>query len=260
MYHAVKITSVMLVAMFFMSANVQAADAHMVDIAGSQRMLTQRILNTYCQIGLDEIFGNPQKQLREAINRYERQIAIVERGSNDTKVTEKLSVVKNLWPKYKSLATSSPNKEGAAKLLKLNPELLAASHAVVLALEEANGTKAGEIVNLAGRQRMLSQRMAMFYMLKIWGVDDPSIEPELEKAKKEIIEANKHLSSQTYNTLRINSRLRKVKNSMSLLERTMEYKRHNLSFTVATTTERMLDAMNDVTEEYVALLGSGSQE
>jgi hypothetical protein len=242
-----------------MAGLVQANEAALVDIAGSQRMLTQNILKVYCQIGMDESYGNPQRQLEEAIRRFDAQVATIKAGSKDAKVEAALGEVTRLWPPYQKLATATPSKEGAAMLLALNPALLSATHAVVVALEQSSGTTAGEIVNLSGRQRMLTQRMAMLYMLQIWGIDDVSIDPELKKATEEFRAAQIRLSALPANTPRITSGLMRVHRSIDMLQRAMGYKAHNLSFTVATTTDRMLDAMNKVTAEYAAILGSASR-
>lgn len=245
----------LVLALVFMASTVQATVAELIDIAGSQRMLTQRILKSYCQIGLKEFYGNPQKQLQDAISRFETQLATIEAGSNDPKVVQALAQVKRLWPEYKDLASKKPSKEGAAQLLSLNPELLAATHAVVLALEESTGTKVAEIVNASGRQRMLSQRMAMFYMLQSWGVEAPSIAHELKKANEEFRATHNRLNELPSNSLSINNALLRVSNSLKLLERTLEYKGENLSFTVAMTTDGMLEAMDEVTAEYALTLG-----
>lgn len=235
------------------TGGVYASDAELVDIAGSQRMLTQRILKSYCQVGLNEVYGNPAGQLQDAVTRFESQIVTIEKGSSNERVKRTLAKVKQLWPEYKALASETPTKQGAAKLLALNPELLAAAHAVVVALEETSGVKAGEIVNLSGRQRMLSQRMAMFYMLQLWGVEDASIATGLEKANKEFSQAHKRLSLQRSNTPDIKKGLNSVSKHLKLLERTMQYKDQNLSFSVAMTTEGMLAEMNKVTAAYASL-------
>lgn len=248
-----------LMAVALMAGLAQANDAELVDVAGSQRMLTQRILKTYCEIGLDEIYNNPQKQLKEAIGRFDAQVATIEAGSKDAGVEKALGEVKRLWPPYRKLATAAPSKEGATQLLALNPALLEATHAVVVALEQSSGTRAGEIVNLSGRQRMLSQRMAMFYMLQIWGVDDPAIAEDLKKTTEEFQAAQNRLSALPSNTPRITNNLMRVRHSLDLLQRTMGYKGHNLSFTVAMTTERMLEAMDEVTAGYAAILSEGQR-
>ena len=71
--------------------------------------------------------------------------------------------------------------------------------AAILALAVWAGAASAQIadinsaINKAGRQRMLSQRMAKFYQAIGWGVGDGASSGELEKARKEFIAAHEEL-------------------------------------------------------------------
>ena len=55
------------------------------------------------------------------------------------------------------------------KVLEISDQVLALAHQGTQMLEKQSTTSAGRLVNISGRQRMLSQRMAKFYQAQAWG-------------------------------------------------------------------------------------------
>jgi nitrate/nitrite-specific signal transduction histidine kinase len=62
-------------------------------------------------------------------------------------------------------------------------------------------------INKAGRQRMLSQRMAKYYQAASWGIADSSACANLGKARKDFTAALQELSGAPANTALINDSL-----------------------------------------------------
>ena len=67
-----------LLLMFLFSSTAQAIEikslSHAVDIAGKQRMFTQKMLKNYAMIGLNNRFGNPQADLNKTIISFENHM------------------------------------------------------------------------------------------------------------------------------------------------------------------------------------------
>ena len=183
------------------------ASAAAINQAGRQRMLTQRIVLVYCQIGLGVAHSQSQAQLAQAIALFENQLTGLEVGAPTQQVAETLVNVRKLWEPFRSIAEAPVERDGAAMLLYLNDDLLHASNKVVQLLQDISGQSHARLVNIAGRQRMLSQRAAKFYMLTEWGFDTLTIRDELEAAKNDFAGGLAALRRAPQNTAEIDAAL-----------------------------------------------------
>jgi len=223
-----------------------------VNVAGSQRMLSQRMVKAYSQVGLNEYFGAPDQQIKDGVALFERNLTNLAPFIGEGEAALAAAEVRKQWADYKALVTTTPTRENARKLYDVSEQLLTATQKMVDAIQTATGVKTGALVSMAGRQRMLSQRMAMFYMLKIWGISDQASEKQAQSAHDEFISAQSKLLKEPRNTPEITSDLNMVANSLKLLDHSLK-SQEGLTYTVATTSEKMLKTMDDVTHAYAAL-------
>ncbi len=182
-----------------------------VNRAGKQRMITQRLLKDYAMVGMDLRFGEPKKDLEEKIKFFDQTLTDLEALSVNDDVNQSLVKINGLWKPIKATLSVAPEQNKVASLQKDLELLLKASHENTGLISKASGSKAGEIANISGRQRMLSQRLASLYMLKVWGVDDPEFATKLEKAMVDFTEAHQTLEESPLSTPEIKDKLKKVK-------------------------------------------------
>ena len=113
-------------------------------------------------------------------------------------------------------------------------------------------------INKAGRQRMLSQRMAKFYQALSWNVAPANGNTELEKARQEFVAALRELTSAPENTAAIKDELALGQQQWLFFENALTQRggdRKTAALNVATTSERLLEVMNTVTGLYEKLQG-----
>ncbi|MBI5366491.1 MAG: type IV pili methyl-accepting chemotaxis transducer N-terminal domain-containing protein [Planctomycetes bacterium] len=143
-----------------------------VNIAGRQRMLSQKAAKEALQIVLDLDAAKSREELKGTLSLFERSLAGLATGdaalglpAPSAAVAEELAAAKPLWAEFKAAAEAilggAPDVD---RLAAANVALLTAMQRLVKAVENdahsATGTTWGAIVNLAGRQRMMSQKMA----------------------------------------------------------------------------------------------------
>ncbi|MFV1982941.1 MAG: type IV pili methyl-accepting chemotaxis transducer N-terminal domain-containing protein [Thiohalomonadales bacterium] len=224
-----------------------------INKAGRQRMLTQRMLKFYAMIGIgiDVLEESSSLQLKKEIDLYNQQLDELTKYSQNAKITHSLKLVTKLWLPYQKILTEPVSRKNAKWLIAKNNELLLASHNVVNLLHETSGTKYTKLVNISGRQRMLSQMLAKTYMLKVWGFDDEKYTEQTEQIKKEFKAALLELINAQENNQSIHLALNDVKAKWELLEFGLE--RNNkkpVPFIVAMMSEKILIKMNEITFMY----------
>ncbi len=157
----------------------------LINTAGRQRMLTQRIVLNYVQIGLGVFPERSREQLAHDVSLFSEQLAELKAAAPAVDIIEALDNVESQWRDFRATATVQVSRAGARRLLFWNDDLLFASNKVVQLLQDLSGEPFSRLVNISGRQRMLCQRMAKFYMLREWGIDTITTRDEMERARNE---------------------------------------------------------------------------
>lgn len=181
----VVLTFMLCVPWFAPAASAEDSFGALINKAGRQRMLTQRIVLNYVQIGLGVFPEMSREQLTQDVALFSRQFAYLKAAAPAAGISEALDSVERQWQVFRATATSEVSRVGAGRLLFWNDDLLFASNKVVQLLQDLSGESFSRLVNISGRQRMLSQRMAKFYMLREWSFDTITTRDEMERARSE---------------------------------------------------------------------------
>lgn len=224
-----------------------------INKAGRQRMLSQRITKAYALIG-QKIMMSANNQLYDAIELFGKQHAELTNFAATEEEKTSIEKVSKLWTEYKSLAQTKPTKESALQMRNLSEKVLAEAHHFVLLLAKRSGTPAGHLVNISGRQRMLSQRIGKFYVLQSWGLEDPEYQTEYDKAVNQFTTAMKELQNAPENTSDINDALAKVETDWETfkISRKVRGGKHIPSLVVRQL-DKILGQMNYITALYAAV-------
>jgi hypothetical protein len=150
-----------------------------IDLAGKQRMLTQKMAKETLLILMKSNKSTNRKRLSADIKLFDKTLNGLIHGDKtlglvpveDKKIQKQLQRVLELWKLFKRAATNVVSGEASAEdyniiILKNNLKLLEEMNRAVymyadLANKEENeNLKMANNINLAGKQRMLTQRMA----------------------------------------------------------------------------------------------------
>jgi PilJ/NarX-like methyl-accepting chemotaxis transducer len=174
---------VLILGLFALS--VQAADVNIIDVAGQQRMLSQRIVKAWCQVGLKVEPELSQIELQEAVLQFESNLDQLKPTLNSSRAKTAYAGLKAAWDPLRRGAEGTVQQAGAEQLNARAEDVLMAAERLVNALQAQTQVPVGRWVNLAGHQRMLSQRLVKSYMLLQWGVEDAALRDEMERVQSE---------------------------------------------------------------------------
>jgi hypothetical protein len=227
-----------------------------VNLAGRQRMLAQRIVKAYCLAGL----GNEQRDARQqrfnAIVLFEEIHAQLLAFAESDAAFDALVAAQESWARFDEIASGEVTREGARRLLPLGGELLQASDAVVAAIRGPGEHASLWLLDRAGRQRMLTQRMVQFYLALAWGLGGTELERELDAARDEFEAVLSALRAAPDNTPELGRMLDEAAEEWRWLDSSLVLRGPELYFpdVVDDAAEKMLIVTERIVQRYESLL------
>ena len=248
----------LLVVLIASCAQADIADiSSAINKAGRQRMLSQRMAKAYFQIGLGIEVERSRKILDQSVAQFERQLVELKTFAPSPEIRETYQKLEKVWHAYRhALIGAAPTQTEGLRVLSLSDEVLGLAHQGTQQLESRSATNAGRLVNIAGRQRMLSQRMAKFYQAAGWNIGLDRAGTEIDKARREFSAALDELTAAANNTQALREDLDLVKQQWLFFEHALGRRSESdkrQATTIATTSERILDLMENVVAQYEKL-------
>ncbi|MCP3672197.1 MAG: hypothetical protein GY814_17555 [Gammaproteobacteria bacterium] len=250
------VSALLTLAVFFVVSSQASAlsTQEAINKSGKQRMLTQRMLKDYALVGMGVNFGDPKTDLKNIVAQFDTTVGELKATATSEKVTASLNSISQLWGPIKQVLTVEPQQKSAAGLQRALDDLLQACHQATVLITESADSKAGEIINISGRQRMLSQRLAGLYMLRVWGVKDSEFEQKLAQVMDEFRTAHQALLNAPATTLKIKKLLGEVNGPFSMFELMAQSKSGKfIPALISKSSDKIVIKMDEVTGLYTGL-------
>jgi Type IV pili methyl-accepting chemotaxis transducer N-term len=239
------------------TASPKISLASAINKAGRLRMLSQRMAKLYAQLGLGILPDKAFQQLKESSSLFDahlNELLALAASPDNVKTYTELSGV---WAIYRETLSLAPAVDSGAKVLEQSERVLRLAQRGVVEIESVAGGPAGKLINLCGRQRMLSQRMAKSFFMREWGVTKLN-DTEMAAARNEFKTGLTLLRSDANTPADIKAQLGLAETQWLFFENAFDAAPKTTAATtairnIATTSERILEQFDQITGMYERL-------
>lgn len=167
-------------------ASRKLAAGVLINICGRHRVLSQRLAVAWALVALDIGARKARVKLRQLEAEFERNLVRMTSADLPASLREHLAAVSDLWPRFRdALFASEPTPGAAAVLLGLSEDILMSADNMTRHAADLARTPEAHYVNIAGRNRMLSQRICKLFLFGELCIAQPAGLPEITTACQE---------------------------------------------------------------------------
>ncbi|SFV64393.1 Nitric oxide-responding transcriptional regulator Dnr (Crp/Fnr family) [hydrothermal vent metagenome] len=231
-------------------ANTKVSE--LIDIAGTQRMLSQRIAKDYLYIGKKIAISKATRQLKKSMDDFLSAHKKLSLSINDPEIKNLLDFVELSSNDFNDIASKKFSRDNAQLILDLSESMLEGSEYVFDSLQSSFKIKGSKIIDKSAKQRMLSQRIAKYYISYQSGIKDKNSVDMMKETVKQFTENLDILMKNGKNTPQINSKLAEINKLWKIVHKFYNnIEKGGLPLIVFNTTDNITKKMDEITKLYL---------
>jgi len=235
-------------------SDVVSDTVKLIDIAGKQRMLSQRIAKNYLYAGNKVATAKASKQLKMSVEELHKAHKLLVESINNSDIKNLLAFVEMSTEDFDTTSNEKFTLDNAQLIIDLSESMLEGSQYVVDSLKETVKIDEAKVVGLSGKQRMLAQRIAKYYIAYQSGIKDKNTVDQMNNAVKLFAKTHTSLMKNSANTPEINRKLNEIDRLWKIVYKFyLNIEKGGLPLIVFNTTDTITKKMNDITALYVEL-------
>jgi DNA-binding PucR family transcriptional regulator len=233
-------------------AKEKNAKVELINIAAKQRMLSQRIAKDYLYLHKNIAMSKTQKELTVSLENFFASHQILVQSIKDDEIKNLLDFVKLSSNDFNTTIHEEFSLDNAQLVLDLSESMLEGSQYVVDSLKDSIEVEESQIIEIAGRQRMLAQRIAKYYIAYQSGIKD---ENTVKSMRESILAFDSNLNMlliNKNNTPTIRNKIDEVNKLWKIVHKFYNnIEKGGLPLIVFNTTDKITQKMNEITHLYL---------
>ena len=248
----VSISLVLLSNVSFSKENSKVNASNLMDIAGKQRMLSQRIAKDYIYVGKKIATSKADKELKASLNEFLKIHNELTMLITDSEIKNLLDFVALSSNELKEIANKDFTLDNAQLILDLTESMLEGNQYIVDSLKEVHKLKESNLLEKAAKERMLSQRIAKYYIAYQSGIKDENTVNSMKDTVKQFSENLDLLLKNKNNSVEINKKLKDIDKLWKIVHKFYNnIEKGGLPLIVFNTTDNITKKMDEVTKLYI---------
>ena len=224
----------------------------LIDIAGKQRMLSQRIAKDYLYVGKKVAISKADKQLKASLTEFLKIHNELNSLISDSEIKNLLDFVSLSLEDLKSTSNEDFTLDNAQLILDLSESMLEGNQYIVDSLKRIHKIKESDILEKAAKQRMLSQRIAKYYIAYQSGIKDENTVNSMKDTVKQFSGNLNLLLKNKNNNPKIDKKLKEIDKLWEIVHKFYNnIERGGLPLIVFNTTDNITKKMDEVTKLYI---------
>jgi hypothetical protein len=215
------------------------------------RALSQRCTKAYAQAYLGVMPEAARQVLATAQQLIQVGFDDLDKASFGKDVAEQVGLIRVEVGKFNALLAVAPKQDNLMVVSGQSDKILLQANKTVEMLQALSKSDGAQVVSLAGRQRMLSQRMAKNYFLMAANAAPATAQEQIRSDRKDFKTALDTLNKSSITTSAIKAELELTAAQWFFFEQAIAKPSDPEALkNVATTSERLLEVANKVTLMY----------
>ncbi len=172
---------------------------------GKQMSNMRNMLETYSLIATQVSYKAPEERLKKGIAEYEGVLASMEKNFKDKEIKKSIKASRKAWKPVKTALLTALEDNDAKRMMDEGLFIHANIRSVIIELSkmkmyllEKNKVKDRKKLNAAIEIAASSQRLSAHYMMKMWGLPDPTIQEHWDQGVKIYTDSIKILKESDY--------------------------------------------------------------